>query len=104
VVGVDGSPPSFRAQAVARELAARFGAQLWPVVASGKGVEKELVVQTVDRRHEELLDPPVRALVVASTDADLVVVGSRHLRGLKALGSVSERVAHRAHCSVLIVR
>ena len=30
--------------------------------------------------------------------------GSRGLHGVKALGSVSERVAHRAACSVLVVR
>jgi nucleotide-binding universal stress UspA family protein len=34
---------------------------------------------------------------------DLVVVGSRGLHGVRALGSVSERVAHRARCSVLVV-
>jgi len=32
------------------------------------------------------------------------VVGSRGLHGLQALGSVSERVAHEARCSTLIVR
>ena len=37
-------------------------------------------------------------------DADLLVVGSRGLHGVRALGSVSERVAHRAPCSVLVVR
>jgi nucleotide-binding universal stress UspA family protein len=47
---------------------------------------------------------PVRALVEASKDADLVVVGSRGLHGFRALGSVSERVAHRARSSVLVVR
>jgi nucleotide-binding universal stress UspA family protein len=31
-------------------------------------------------------------------------VGSRGLHGLRALGSVSERVAHDASCSVLVVR
>ena len=46
----------------------------------------------------------MEALVGASHDADLVVVGSRGLQGLRALGSVSERVAHQASCSVLIVR
>jgi len=46
---------------------------------------------------------PVAALVGPSPAADLVVVGSRGLHGLRALGSVSERVAHRAHCSVLVV-
>jgi nucleotide-binding universal stress UspA family protein len=44
---------------------------------------------------------PVQAL--AEVDADIIVVGSRGLRGLRALGSVSERVAHRAECSVLVV-
>ena len=33
-----------------------------------------------------------------------VAVGSRRLHGLKALGSVSERVTHQALCSVLVVR
>lgn len=47
---------------------------------------------------------PAEALLGAAADADLVVVGSRGLRGVKALGSVSERVAHQAASSVLIVR
>ena len=47
---------------------------------------------------------PVRAPVGASGIVDLVVVGSRGVHGLKALGSVSERVAHQAECSVLVVR
>jgi nucleotide-binding universal stress UspA family protein len=105
VVGVDGSPESAVAYAAARELADRFGSELWPLVAlGGDGADTERVAQIVGRHHEQLPDEPVRALVVASADADLVVVGSRGLRGLKALGSVSERVGHRARCSVLIVR
>jgi nucleotide-binding universal stress UspA family protein len=47
---------------------------------------------------------PARALVEAAIEADLLVVGSRGLHGIKALGSVSEQVAHEARCSVLIVR
>ena len=47
---------------------------------------------------------PVDVLVASAADADLLVVGSRALHGLKSLGSVSERVAHQAHWSVLIVR
>ena len=43
-------------------------------------------------------------LEVASETADLIVVGSRGLRGLRALGSLSERIAHEARCSVLVVR
>jgi nucleotide-binding universal stress UspA family protein len=49
-------------------------------------------------------EEPVPVLTAASADADLLVVGSRGLRGVRALGSVSERVAHRAACSTLIVR
>ena len=44
------------------------------------------------------------ALTVAAETTDLVVVGSRGLRGLKALGSLSERLAHEAKHSVLVVR
>jgi nucleotide-binding universal stress UspA family protein len=42
--------------------------------------------------------------VARAEDASLVVVGSRGLTGVRALGSVSERVCHRAPCSVLIAR
>jgi nucleotide-binding universal stress UspA family protein len=44
------------------------------------------------------------SLNVASEAAGLVVVGSRGLRGVRALGSLSERLAHEARCSVLVVR
>lgn len=105
VVGIDGSPESAVAYDVARYLAGRFSAELWPVVAhGGKGVDKQLVAKIVDAHHEDLPDEPVRALVSAAADADLLVVGSRGLHGLKALGSVSERVAHQARCSTLVVR
>ena len=53
---------------------------------------------------EEQDAPAVNVLVAASESADLVVVGSRGLHGLKALGGVSERVAHDARSSVLVVR
>lgn len=50
---------------------------------------------------------PATALIAAAERyaAGLIVVGARGLSGLTRvlLGSVSERVLHRAHCSVLIV-
>jgi nucleotide-binding universal stress UspA family protein len=105
VVGVDGSRESAAAFAVAHELGQRFGARLWPVTAYGGGeIDKEAARAIVGDYHEDTADDPANALVAASAEADLLVVGSRGLRGIKALGSVSERVAHEARCSVLIVR
>ena len=105
VVGIDGSPQSLVAYAVAKQLAERFDTELSPVRAhGGEQVEGQLVDRLVGHYREDLPDEPVTALLAASADADLLVVGSRGLHGVKALGSVSERVAHQARCSVLIVR
>lgn len=105
VVGVDGSIESAAAYAAARYLSDRFGAELHALVArGGKGVDERLAVFITDGRHEECADPPVQALVSAGERADLVIVGSRGLHGLRALGSVSEQVAHSVACSALIVR
>jgi nucleotide-binding universal stress UspA family protein len=102
VAGCDGSPQSEAAVGVARYLAERFDVPLELVTAlGGKDVDRE-------RAHELgvtfVQGHPVKALVDAGRRADLLVVGSRGLHGLKALGSVSERAAHRATCSVLVVR
>jgi nucleotide-binding universal stress UspA family protein len=105
VVGIDGSPESAYAFNVAAELSARFDARLWKVVAhGGKGVDRARAEEIVGYRHEDLEDHPVDALVTAAAEADLLVVGSRGLHGVRSLGSVSERVAHRAGCSVLVAR
>jgi nucleotide-binding universal stress UspA family protein len=47
---------------------------------------------------------PAHALVEAAGDADLLAVGARARGDLGGLGSVAERVAHDAHCSVLVIR
>jgi nucleotide-binding universal stress UspA family protein len=105
VVGIDGSPESAAAYAAASQLAERFETELVPVVAhGGEPVDRNLVDLFVGHHREELPDETVQALVAAAAEADLLVVGSRGLHGLKALGSVSERVAHEARSSVLIVR
>jgi nucleotide-binding universal stress UspA family protein len=105
VVGVDGSLESAAAYAAARYLAERFDSELHALVAwGGKGVNERLVAAITDGEHVDDHEPPAEALTQAAESADLVVVGSRGLHGLSALGSVSERVAHTASCSTLVVR
>lgn len=104
-VGVDGSPQSAAAYAAARYLAERFDGELTVVVAEGgKPVDLAGVSLVAGDGFTVIPEEPVRVLTAASADADLLVLGSRGLHGIKALGSVSERVAHRAECSTLIVR
>jgi nucleotide-binding universal stress UspA family protein len=105
VVGIDGSVESAAAYAAARYLAERFDTEFRALVAwGGKGVNERLVAMTTQSEYDDCGDTPVDALAKAAESADLVVVGSRGLHGVRALGSVSERVAHTASCSVLVVR
>jgi nucleotide-binding universal stress UspA family protein len=104
VVGVDGSGEAEYAFDVARGLAMRRHSSLRSVVALGG---KRVDLGRVASLHpwvEASSAAAVKALVEASACADLLVVGSRGLHGPRALGSVSERVAHQAGCSVLVVR
>jgi nucleotide-binding universal stress UspA family protein len=82
-VGTDGSEPAAAAEQVAEQICESAGAHLRRLMAE---------------------DSPVDALVQAGETSDLLVLGSRGLHGVKALGSVAERVAHQASCSVLVVR
>jgi nucleotide-binding universal stress UspA family protein len=62
----------------------------------------------ITTEYSQLIGNPGRIICeLANTwEADLILVGSRGLRGLKEmfLGSVSNYVTHHAPCSVLIVR
>jgi nucleotide-binding universal stress UspA family protein len=105
VVGVDGSEASARAFGAARHLAERFGGEVVTVVAEGHdAVDLPAISLVAGDSFHVTPGEPVPVLTAAAANADLLVVGSRGLRGLRALGSVSERVAHRADCSTLIVR
>jgi nucleotide-binding universal stress UspA family protein len=105
VAGADGSPESAAAVAAAHYLANRFAAPLTVVTAlAGKDVDLASAQLTAPVEVEVLDEHPVHALVEASANADILVVGSRGRHGLRSLGSVSERVAHEARCSVLVVR
>lgn len=108
VVGFDGSGGARRALAAGREVAERVGLGLRVIVASGDAHPPGLGWSREELGPELALseDPraAVEALVDASRSARLLVVGSRHLRGVPALSSVSERAARRASCPVLVVR
>ena len=103
LVGIDGSEQSLVALATADELAERLGSAVTVLAATG-GKPMEPDRDWAERVGTWTPGSPVGALLDQSIHADLVVVGSRGLHGLSALGSVSERVAHRASCSVLVVR
>lgn len=102
VVGFDGSTYARAALRTAEELARAFSGSVDVIAATGgKPVERDADwserVDTWEPAH------PVSTLVERSRTVDLVVVGSRGVHGLRALGSVSERVAHEAHCTALVV-
>jgi len=84
----DGSEDSAVAGALAGRIATRAGLELRSLsVGEGDG---DVAEQITDAANE--------------MGAALLVVGARGHTGLRSLGSVSEKVAHRAPCSVLIVR
>jgi nucleotide-binding universal stress UspA family protein len=102
VVGLDGSTYALAALRSAEELADAHGGTVEVVsAAGGKTLERHADwterVDTWDSAH------PVAALVERSRTVDLVVVGSRGVHGIRTIGSVSERVAHQAHCTALVV-
>lgn len=103
VVGVDGSGGSLAALRTADELASRLDAAVAVVSATDTASVRPDGdwAHRVDRWEAA---HPVTALVECSRDVDLVVVGARGVHGVQAIGSVSERVAHQAHCSVLVVQ
>jgi nucleotide-binding universal stress UspA family protein len=100
VVGVDGSDASLAAAAVAHEIAARTGSTVQLLAARGAAPPDIATEALANLGYDTAFsdDKPVPALLDAARSADLLVVGSRGVTGLPALGSVSERVAHRAPC------
>ncbi len=135
VVGVDDSPGGRAALRFAAEEAARRGAELHVICAwsmpgghLGHGAVPGPLRDAVCEEARSVLDglagevlgkepripcvlavgepPPARALIEASRDADVVVVGSRGHGGFAGLllGSVSAQVVHHASCPVIVVR
>jgi nucleotide-binding universal stress UspA family protein len=117
LVASDGSPGSSAATTQAGRIAARFGSRVTLVHVghdSDSVHRRGVAVQSADLFEvtgtkptvAELDGKPAERIVETASQehVSLIVVGSRGLGGLKALGSVSERVAHTAPCSVLVAR
>jgi nucleotide-binding universal stress UspA family protein len=131
VVGVDGSEPSIEALRQAQRLATPLGAKVmanaywdYPQVYAGYVM---VGIEGFEERAGQILDEAVRtafgdetpsnvvtnlvrghprdALIEATRDADLVVVGRRGHGGFGGLllGSVSSALVAHAHCPVLVV-
>ncbi len=105
VVGVDGSTGSLAALDAARLLTAGGDTRALALACAGSSLDVEGLRRLAGTmRVEAREERPVEAMVEAAEAADLVVVGARGMTGVRALGSVSERVAHRSESSVLVVR
>jgi nucleotide-binding universal stress UspA family protein len=117
VVATRAQPTDRAALAAGTHLAARLGAELTVVHVLERDESArrpELSAELANARaflgraidYFEDTGPAPRAIVTAAEGdgAGLVVVGSDGRRGLSALTSVSERVAHLAPCSVLVMR
>jgi nucleotide-binding universal stress UspA family protein len=116
LLALDGSAGSRAAAEAAGRIAAAFDSELEVVHVGGRGdAERRRVLEAqvaeiadLTGRNPDLTQVgghPAEAIVEAAREKQpsLLVCGRRGLHGLRALGSVSERVAHRAPCSVLLV-
>lgn len=128
LVGVDCSPTSERALAIAFEAASRRGVEITALHAWGdvalyqlpwlewqSEAERSLAEYLAgwQERYPEVkvnrvivLDHPGRALIEESQSAQLVVVGSHGRGGVLSmlLGSVSNAVVHSVHIPVIVAR
>ena len=119
LVASDASEGSARAVELAAQVAARHEARVVHLHVRADGselpAEREALARETARIAELTRSKPVVLAetghaadviceVAARVEPGLLVVGSRGRAGVKALGSVSEAVAHRARCSVLVVR
>lgn len=124
LVPIDGSPPSLAALQHAVVLAQDYGAEITALhVASDDDALTPVADEEVTRRMDAALDSaritlgeermfnrivvgePVKAIVEAAHDHDLIVIGTHGRVGRmhEILGSVAEGVVRNAPCPVLTV-
>ena len=114
-MATDGSPESRRALELAVRIARAHGSRVALIqVADGGPATSTLaddaaaVAEQLGAEPavlEEYGDPAERISEAARREsASLLVIGSRGLGRARVLGSVGERVAHEAPCSVLVLR
>jgi nucleotide-binding universal stress UspA family protein len=117
LAATDGRPRSRSALTAAGRVARRLGADLTvvhiaepddrdrrPELASAMAGVRSLLGRDVRYVTEFGAAAPRIVAAAEGAGAGLVVVGSRGRLGVAALASTSERVAHRAACSVLVER
>jgi nucleotide-binding universal stress UspA family protein len=116
LVATDGSPDSERGVEFAGRIAAAQGSAVTLVhVSDGQSHPQRVLARGVALLREqagveaatiEEFGSPAHRLTEAARRerASLLIVGSRGLGRGRTLGSVGERVAHEAPCSVLVVR
>jgi nucleotide-binding universal stress UspA family protein len=117
LLALDGTNDAPALTGIAAEVARRLERGL--LVVHAVGVEdrsqRHYVEGQLDRLPRNLgaapevvieADPPSEAILRLADErqTSLIIMGSRRVGGIRALGSVSERIAHRAHCSVMVIR
>jgi len=113
-VATDGSDGSAAATRLAGAIARRHESGVMQLHVGGTSSRHAMAMEAEELMRATGTEPvpltetgPAHERIAAaarSQHASLVVIGSRGLRGIRALGSVSERVVHEAPCSVLIAR
>ena len=95
-----------------------WGVHAYPEDAHNPEVVRKAIQAIVDQARNEIGETapqvtvnvvtgdPAEELIKESSDADMIVVGSRGSGGFASLlmGSVSSKVAHHAACPVVVIR
>ncbi len=116
LLATDGSPGSWAAARISARLAEARDSELRVVyVPDGTHPERYrevlkqvTAIEKATGAAPAVIDAPGHAAeriieAARAGQSSLIAIGRRGVRGVKALGSVSERVVHHAPCSVLVV-